>query len=532
MKMKQECRILVVDDDLSFRRLVEKEFKPMGYTVRTAGDGETALDILDVFRPHIVILDLLLPKMDGFEVAKKIKQKIGFQSVHILMVTAVYIDEEDIKRAARGGADGYYFKPDLILTKPVHIKELKEVIESMRKEDADFQIKLPKEKDTVLIIDDDEKNRKILKMRLLSENFNVKEAEDGYKGLKMLEEENCDIVLLDVKMPGMSGIDLLSEIKKREIEIPVMMMTAYGSESIAVEAFKKGAEDYLIKPFDTQTAVKRISDLLERYSLKKSNEKLVHRLKAISIDLIERLNVMEVQNLRLEEAYLRHKELSDFNQDFVRMEAEKVQNTLWKISKNISECYFQKSLDENKIFVIQKNLFLSLVSLMNLSRLTAIQARLCHPNLKKINLKEEIEKILTEWQRPIEECCFQIKFEDNIGKDVVITSDPQFLREIFYNLLSNSILRMEPSGTLIISIKGNGRENETIYVDFSDNGKKIENEDTVKLDLDSLGTRAYKVGGEVLKLSICWYLAETLGWNFSVPNETPRFTLEISSVSR
>jgi len=530
--MKQECRILVVDDDLSFRRLVEKEFKPLGYTIRTAGDGETALDLLEVFRPHIVILDLLLPKMDGFEVAKKIKQKPGFQSVHILMVTAVYLDEEDIKRAIRGGADGYYFKPDLILTKPVHIKELKDAVDSMRKEDVDFQTVIPKAKDTVLIIDDDEKNRKILKMRLLSENFNVKEAEDGYKGLKMLEEEDCDLVLLDVKMPGMSGIDLLTEIKKREIEIPIMIMTAYGSESIAVEAFKKGADDYLIKPFDTQTAVKRISDLLERYSLKKSNEKLVNRLKAISIDLIGRLNVMEVQNLRLEEAYLRHKELSDFNQEFVRREAEKVQSTLWEMTKMISECFKGKSFEEPKVLPIQKNLFLSLVSLMNLSRLTAIQARLCHPNLKKMNLKEEIKKILLDWQKPIEECCFPIKFEDTIEGDVEIAGDPQFLKEIFFNVLSNSIMRMDEKGTLTIILKGKEKENGTIYIDISDTGKPLENEETVKLDLDSLGTRAYKVGGEVLKMSICWYLCETLGWFFSIPNESPRFTLEIPPVLR
>ncbi|MCX7829513.1 MAG: response regulator [Acidobacteria bacterium] len=530
--MKQECRILVVDDDLSFRRLVEKEFKPLGYTVRTAGDGETALDMLEVFRPHIVILDLLLPKMDGFEVARRIKQKPGFQSVHILMVTAVYLDEEDIKRAIRGGADGYYFKPDLILTKPVHIKELKEAVESMRKEDVDFQTVIPKTKDTVLIIDDDEKNRKILKMRLLSENFLVKEAEDGYQGLKMLEEEDCDIVLLDVKMPGMSGIDLLSEIKKKEIDVPIMMMTAYGSESIAVEAFKKGADDYLIKPFDTQTAVKRISDLLERHSLKKSNEKLVNRLKSISIDLIGRLNVMEVQNLRLEEAYLRHKELSDFNQEFVRREAEKVQNTLWDITKAISHCFEEKSPKSQEIFTVQKNLFLSLVSLMNLSRLTAIQARLCHPNLRKMSLKEEIKKILSDWQKPIEECCFPIKLEDNISGDVEITGDSQFLKEIFFNIMSNTILRLEDKGTLTVRLKGKEKENGTIFVDFSDSGKPLEHDDTVKLDLDSLGTRAYKVGGEVLKMSICWYLCETLGWFFSIPNEIPRFTLEIPPVLR
>jgi CheY-like chemotaxis protein len=153
--MRQECRILVVDDDLSFRRLIEKEFKPLGFTIKLVEDGEKALDILESFRPHIVILDLLLPKMDGFEVARQIKVRPGFQSVHVLMVTAVYLDQEDIKRAVRGGANGYYFKPDLVLTKPVHIKELREVVESMRREDFDQRPETSKVKDTVLIIDDD-----------------------------------------------------------------------------------------------------------------------------------------------------------------------------------------------------------------------------------------------------------------------------------------------------------------------------------------------------------------------------------------
>jgi len=109
--MDPECRLLIVDDDLSFRRLVEKEFKALDYTVKCVSDAEKALEVLDVFRPHIIVLDLLLPKMDGFELAKRIKQKPGFQSIHILMVTAVYLDEEDIKRAIKGGANGYFSSP-------------------------------------------------------------------------------------------------------------------------------------------------------------------------------------------------------------------------------------------------------------------------------------------------------------------------------------------------------------------------------------------------------------------------------------
>ncbi len=523
--MDPECRLLIVDDDLSFRRLVEKEFKALDYTVKCVSDAEKALEVLDVFRPHIIILDLLLPKMDGFELAKRIKQKPGFQSIHILMVTAVYLDEEDIKRAIKGGANGYFFKPDLILTKPVHIKELRDAVESMRKESFDYTPEQKKARDRILIIDDDEKNRKLLKMRLLSENFDVVEAEDGTKGLELAESENVDLILLDIKMPGMSGLDVLTEFEKKEVEVPVVMMTAYGSESIAVEAFKKGATDYLIKPFDTQMAAKRVADIIEKNSLRKSNEKLVERLKSISIDLISRLNVMEVQNSRLEEAYLRHKELSDFNQEFVRAEASRIENSLSTILNLL------QSSDVGKVSsIVVKEVFFNIISLMNLARLTTIQARLCHPNLKKVDISKELQQLISSISNPTFSDEIKITFLNKLDESIETTLDTLFLKEIIFNILSNCIVRLEKEGEIIVSVRKRSLDGKGIIVDFFDAGRKLEEKEFSKLDLDTLGAKSYKTTGEAMKISLCSYLCEILGWNLGIPNgaqDNPKITLEI-----
>lgn len=523
--MKQECRILVVDDDLSFRKLVEKEFKPLGFTIHLAEDGEKALAALESFRPHIVILDLLLPKIDGFEVGRRIRETPGFESVHILMVTAVYMDEEDIRRGIKQGANGYYFKPDLILTKPVHIKELRDAVVFMCKE-----VKEPKEqgqklRDTILVIDDDEKNRKLLKMRLQSEDYLVKEAGDGLEGLKAIDEQVPELIVCDVKMPGMSGLDLIKEIREKEIDVPIIIMTAYGSESIAVDAFKRGADDYFIKPFDTQNATKRISHLIEKHALKKSNERLVERLKEISIELIERLNTMETQNRRLEEAYIRHKELSDFNQEFIRSEATRIQNSLEELLRQLVD----EHAAPGGARPLDVKLLSHMVSLSNMARLTAIQSRLCHPNPKKFALGTELAAILGVWKKALESCGIKIE-NGSAHESVVIQGDKIFFGELMKNILENCRVRMKNGGGIRIRTTLTQGQTDSLSLTLEDDGRNLDSDELTKLDLDSLGTRAYRKGGEALRLSLCRYLSECLDWNFTISNtegKGAKFTLDV-----
>lgn len=527
--MKQECRILVVDDDLSFRKLVEKEFKPLGFTIHLAEDGEKALAALESFRPHIVILDLLLPKIDGFEVGRRIRETPGFESIHILMVTAVYMDEEDIRRGIKQGANGYYFKPDLILTKPVHIKELRDAVVVMCKEVKEPPSEDKKIRDTILVIDDDEKNRKLLKMRLQSEDYIVREAADGLEGLKSLDEQVPELILCDVKMPGMSGLDLIKEIREKEMDVPIIVMTAYGSESIAVDAFKRGADDYFIKPFDTQNATKRISHLIEKHALRKSNERLVERLKEISMELIERLNTMETQNRRLEEAYIRHKELSDFNQEFIRGEATRIQNSLEDILRDVGG---GKEADARSTIAsgsVDAKLLSHIVSLSNMARLTAIQSRLCHPNPKKFSLESEISLISEAWKKALQACGVTLATE-GLSPSQVVQGDRTFFGELIRNILENCRRRMEGGGKILVKAQDPAVQGETLIFVIEDNGRNLDPDEMTRLDLDSLGTRAYRKGGESLRLSLCRYLSECLDWNFTIQNKDGggvRFALDI-----
>jgi len=123
----------------------------------------------------------------------------------------------------------------------------------------------------ILVIDDEQSIRRMLIRVLSSEGFIVKEAVNGLEALKRLREENYSLVLLDLKMPILNGIETLKKIKDNDSNLPVIMMSAYGSISEAVEAMKLGALDYLVKPFDIEELKIIVERAIKEYALKVEN---------------------------------------------------------------------------------------------------------------------------------------------------------------------------------------------------------------------------------------------------------------------
>jgi DNA-binding response OmpR family regulator len=107
------ANILVVDDEPDIVRIVVKIMEARGHAVRTSGDGQHALDEIARERPDIVILDLNLPRLDGFEVCRRLKRDPATASLPILMMTAAYVGVEDARRGEALGADEYIVKPFL-----------------------------------------------------------------------------------------------------------------------------------------------------------------------------------------------------------------------------------------------------------------------------------------------------------------------------------------------------------------------------------------------------------------------------------
>ncbi|MFQ5911755.1 MAG: sigma-54-dependent transcriptional regulator [Nitrospinota bacterium] len=130
----------------------------------------------------------------------------------------------------------------------------------------------------ILVIDDEASHRMMLKAVLSDEGYAVRLAATGEDGLRAVEEEVFDLILLDIRMPGIGGIETLRRIRAISPTVPVLMMTAYGTVNSAVEAMKLGAYDYLEKPLDVEVLKITLRNVLEHQSLKVENRLLRERL--------------------------------------------------------------------------------------------------------------------------------------------------------------------------------------------------------------------------------------------------------------
>ncbi len=133
-------------------------------------------------------------------------------------------------------------------------------------------------KEKILVVDDEHSHRTMLKAVLSKEGYDISEADDGVSAIKAVENEPFDLILMDIRMGDMDGIEAMREIKRISPSIPVVIMTAYASVKTAVEALKSDAYDYLTKPLDVEELKILIQKALEHYRLHEENVFLKERL--------------------------------------------------------------------------------------------------------------------------------------------------------------------------------------------------------------------------------------------------------------
>jgi DNA-binding NtrC family response regulator len=124
----------------------------------------------------------------------------------------------------------------------------------------------------ILIADDDDALRESLELVLSAEGYEVVSARDGAAALALLEAQPVDVVLCDLRMPGMDGLELLPQLVRRLPGVPVLLMSAYGSADLAVEAMRRGAYDYLAKPFQPSEVLLTLRKAREREKLRRTNQ--------------------------------------------------------------------------------------------------------------------------------------------------------------------------------------------------------------------------------------------------------------------
>jgi two-component system response regulator AtoC len=155
----------------------------------------------------------------------------------------------------------------------------------------------------ILIVDDDDGLIHFLTRFFSKQGYDVASCTDASSGLDVLTKEQFDLILLDYKMPGLSGLDSLKEIRKRQIKTPVIVMTAYGTTETAIEAMKRGAYDYLLKPFDRAELNRIVVDALELNHLMKEVVSFPSEL--IKVSPAESKGILEIigNHRRMQEVY-------------------------------------------------------------------------------------------------------------------------------------------------------------------------------------------------------------------------------------
>jgi len=291
-------RILVVDDEEINLELVEGILASEGYEIVRAASGPQALAAAAAAVPDLVLLDLMMPGMSGLEVCGRLRADPATASIPVIVVTAM--GQVATKEAAlTSGADDFVAKPvradDLRARVSAILKvrrirseldrtlaylhELEATQHAHRRtsldalvtpgEEAPSQI-LPTPR-RVLFVEDETMTREFYGDLLVEHGFETYAASSGPEGLEIAARQNLDAVLLDIVMPGMSGLEVLQRLHVQDPELPVVILTGHVSSQNAIAALKLGAFDFIVKGLDhnlvvlaVHRAVRRRRELLKR----------------------------------------------------------------------------------------------------------------------------------------------------------------------------------------------------------------------------------------------------------------------------
>jgi len=276
--VKGEGRILLVDDEEIILKSAGRMLQSIGYEVTQAQNGNQAVDLYlkakESGRPiDIVIIDMIMPGgMDGKELIHKLKE---IDSHVKAVVSSGYSHGQIMSDYESYGFSG-------VASKPYHSRELSELLSGLikgkqyqktSKEDTakTSGSSAEKKSESILIVDDDKKLRESLQKAVASHGYIVRLAADGESALKEIRSSVPDLVLLDIQMPGMDGIQTFNAIRQIDSRLPVIIITGHGTTDHAIEATKLGAFEYILKPFELSMIMTMISKAIDAGRILKTN---------------------------------------------------------------------------------------------------------------------------------------------------------------------------------------------------------------------------------------------------------------------
>lgn len=459
-------RILVVDDDPMILRLLNNLLTECGYEVLLAEDGESGLATARSEHPDLVVLDLLLPGIDGFQVCRALKAFEDTQDTRVIMLTGVYDTARDARHGINSGATRYLFKgrDSVLIGKPFDTDHLLQVIEG-ELSDSQVESELPRER--VLIVDDDKLNQALLQRSLDEAGYEVIVATDGESAMQLIPQEHPDLILLDYLLPGLDGLTILRKTRQQYPGVAIVFMTAYGSEDVAVQALRQGADDYLIKPFRPWGVAAVVEENLEKGRQRRLTRSLIEELNRSNQRLREQQLELQSQNLALQE-------LDQMREDLLSMVVHDLKNPLAVMitAMELLGADFAPMMDEEQQLVLTSsrrasNQLMSLVNnLLDVQRLEAGRMPLL---LEDVDLMELLEHVTMVARPRLREGRLTVRTELQ-GNLPPVRADSTIIGRVLHNLLDNAIKFTPTGGAITVSARlGDGE----VQLSVADTGEGV-----------------------------------------------------------
>lgn len=273
-------RLLIVDDDVLNVKLLAARLATKGYKVITADNGQAALQMIHQCQPDLILLDVMMPGLDGFEVTAILKNDIQTKTIPIILITALS-GEEEKRKGLEAGADEFINKPinnaelEARIVSLLKLKRYQEQLGTRKISEnlmvlgmADSPVELSPEEPmpTILLVADDANSITLLTRYLAFLPCTVLLANNGEEALKIAAHKKIDIMLLDLMLPTMGGFEVCQAIKGDDATYPiqVIMITSLTDNNSKLRGIEAGTDDFLTKPINRDEFCARIKSLVRK----------------------------------------------------------------------------------------------------------------------------------------------------------------------------------------------------------------------------------------------------------------------------
>lgn len=426
--------ILVIDDSATFREELRPILESSGYTVVAAGTGEDGLRAAVHARPGVIVVDGVLPGIDGSTVIRRIRADAVLRSTPCILLTASEEQRGELE-ALDAGADAYVRKDEDTQVILARVTALLRSSGAPAAAGSTSSLLGPKR---ILTVDDSLTYLHEVAAQLREEGYDVISARSGDEALELLSVQTVDCILLDLVMPGLSGQETCRRIKGSSAwrDIPLIMHTALDEQDAMIEGINAGADDYIAKSSDIEVLRARVRAQLRRKQFEDENRNIREQLLQKELEVAVANSARELAEARaafVEELERKNEELEAFSYS-VSHDLRAPLRSIDGFSQLLLQDHAAKLDDEGRDYLrrvcesaqrmgelIDDLLLLSRVGRAELTR-------------DRIDISSIAQAVFDELKKKDPERPVQLR----MAKELLTEADPRLMRVALDNLLGNA----------------------------------------------------------------------------------------------